>query len=129
MKDAGKEFAGLVELMVYMRGPDGCSWDKEQGIRDFAVHVANESEEVVAAIKAGDHENLREELGDLLWNIVFLSQIAREEGLFDIIDVMEDVREKIVRRHPHVFGDEKITDPDEIITQWHKIKAEEKKRK
>ena len=64
-----------------------------------------------------------------MWNIVFLSQIAREEGLFDIIDVMEDVREKIVRRHPHVFGDEKITDPDEIITQWHKIKAEEKKRK
>lgn len=127
MVDNGEKFAELVELMEYMRGPNGCAWDREQTIESFVEHIGNESQEVLDSIGKKDYENLKEELGDLLWNIVFLSQIACEEGLFDISEVLDAVKEKIVRRHPHVFGDKKITDPEEIIKQWHTIKRQEKK--
>ncbi|MFH1787925.1 MAG: MazG nucleotide pyrophosphohydrolase domain-containing protein [Candidatus Altiarchaeota archaeon] len=127
MTDAGGKFAELVELMDYMRGPSGCAWDKEQTIESFLKHLGNESDEVLDAIKNGDNDNLCEELGDLLWNIVFLAQIAKEKDLFEISDVLDGVKEKIIRRHPHVFGDKKITNPDEIVRQWHEIKKYEKK--
>ncbi len=127
VRDAGSKFKELVDLMEYMRGPKGCAWDKEQTIEDFSKHLKNESDEVLEAISRKDYPNLREELGDLLWNIVFISQIALEEGFFTIEDVINDVNEKIVRRHPHVFGGERISDPDEIIRRWHEIKRDEKK--
>lgn len=127
MVEASEKFGELVELMEYMRGPDGCAWDHEQTIESFIEHIGNESQEVLDSIEKRDFDNLKEELGDLLWNIVFLSQIASEEGLFDISEVLDCVKEKIIRRHPHVFGDKKLTDPEEIIKQWHTIKRQEKK--
>ena len=118
----------LVELLKFMRGPDGCAWDREQTLKDFAKHLPEEAGEVEAALKAGDRENLSEELGDLLYNILFVCEIAEEEGLFTLDDVADGVRGKIIRRHPHVFGGEKITDPDEIVKRWQEIKKQEKKR-
>ncbi len=129
MADAGDRFRDVVEMMSFMRGPEGCAWDREQTIESFLTHLKNESQEVLDSIEKKDYANLREELGDLLWNIVFLAQIAKEEGLFDISDVMTDLKAKIVRRHPHVFGEKRITDPDEILRQWHEIKKREKEGK
>jgi len=116
----------LVELMEYMRGEKGCLWDREQKLEDFLVHLKNESDEVLQAIGKNDSENLREELGDLLWNIIFISQIAREKGEFDIYDVMEDVKKKIIRRHPHVFGCVKANTVDEVKAAYMKVKEREK---
>jgi len=123
MADVGKQFKDLVELMDFMRGPEGCAWDREQEIESY---LKNESDEVLESIKKSDYDNLREELGDLLWNIIFLAQITKEKGLFDASDVMSDLKAKILRRHPHVFGDKKITDLDEILRQWHEIKKNER---
>ena len=122
-------FEELVELMAHMRGPDGCAWDRKQTIEDFTKHFGNESQEVLDAIASRDYENLCEELGDILWHVLFMSQIAKEQGLFTVEDVMDGVRDKIVRRHPHVFGDKKITDPDEITREWNRIKQQEKNSK
>jgi len=120
-------FEELVELMAYMRGPEGCPWDREQTIRDFKVHLRNESDEALEAIKKEDYVNLKEELGDLLWHILLISQIAKEEGRFTIQDVIDDLREKIIRRHPHVFADKKHLKPDEIMRMWKEIKEKERK--
>lgn len=128
MADAGGRFRDIVEMIAHMRGPQGCAWDREQTIESFLTHLKNESQEVLDSIEKEDYANLREELGDLLWNIVFLAQIAKEEGLFDISDVMTDLKAKIIRRHPHVFGEKRITDPEEILRQWYKIKDAEKKK-
>jgi len=122
-------FRELVELMSHMRGEDGCPWDRKQTIDDFGVHLANESREALDAIAKKDYENLREELGDLLWHVLFISQIASERGLFNIDDVMDGLRDKIVRRHPHVFGGDRIDDPEEVMRLWGKIKQEENERK
>lgn len=119
-------FQDLVDLMSYMRSKRGCPWDREQKLEDFKVHLRNESEEVLAAIRSGDYRNLREELGDLLWNILFISQLAREDKEFDIYDVMSQLREKIIRRHPHVFGDVKAETPDEVVRHYRRIKRLEK---
>lgn len=119
-------FEGLVGLMAYMRGPCGCPWDRAQRMEDFRVHLKNESEEVLAAIRSNDYENLREELGDLLWNILFVSQIASEEKKFGIYDVMAQLREKIIRRHPHVFGKVKAKTPKAVVYHYRRIKEMEK---
>jgi MazG family protein len=129
MADTGDQFRDIVEMMAHMRGPKGCAWDREQRIDSFLKHLKNESQEVLDSIEKEDYANLREELGDLLWNIVFLAQITKEDGLFDISDVMTDLKAKIVRRHPHVFGEKTISDPDEILRQWHEIKRREKEGK
>jgi tetrapyrrole methylase family protein/MazG family protein len=122
-------FNELVELMEKMRGPDGCPWDREQTLSDFSRHLREESEEALKAIEGRDYENLREELGDLLWHVIFMSQIAKEEGYFTIDDVMEGVKDKIVRRHPHVFGDVKAETADDVRRIYKKIKENEGKRK
>jgi uncharacterized protein YabN with tetrapyrrole methylase and pyrophosphatase domain len=121
------DLTDLVELMAYMRGPKGCPWDREQKLNDFLMHLKNESDEALKAIRKEDYENLREELGDVLWNIVFICQIAREQKKFDIYDVMHDVREKIIRRHPHVFGNAVATTPEEVMVTYQKAKKKEKK--
>lgn len=120
------DFKDLVDLMTYMRSEKGCPWDRNQELEDFKVHLKNESTEVLAAIKKQDYDNLKEELGDLLWNIIFISQLAREQKKFDIYDVMGDVRKKIIRRHPHVFGNAKANTPEEVIAQYRKVKKREK---
>ncbi len=131
--DAGREkkvdFDELVELMEYMRSERGCPWDREQKISSFKEHIKNESNEVTQAIEKKDYANLKEELGDLLWNIIFLAQVAREEGLFDVYDVMGDLRGKIIRRHPHVFGGVKAETPEEVLKVYYEAKGKEGKRR
>jgi tetrapyrrole methylase family protein / MazG family protein len=120
-------FQELVELMAYLRGPKGCVWDRQQTLEDFKVHFKNESAEVLEALKKKDYDNLQEELGDVLWHIVFMSQIAKEEGLFTVEDVMSSVKEKMIRRHPHVFGGKQLHTPEEVMEAYRKIKAAEKR--
>jgi len=116
----------LVKLMAFMRSEKGCPWDREQEFKDFLKHLKDESDEVLEAIKKEDYENLKEELGDLLWNIVFLCQMAKEQKRFDIYDVMTDVKKKIVRRHPHVFGNVKASTPEEVMVHYRRVKKKEK---
>lgn len=123
------DLAALVAIFERLRGPDGCAWDRSKSLEDLAPHLREECDEVVAAIASGDRENLREELGDLLANLVFTVQVAREEGAFTMADVVEAARDKLVRRHPHVFGDAKADTPEEVEAQWQRIKAEEKREK
>lgn len=124
-----EDFNSLVKLMEHMRSPEGCAWDREQNLDSFKKHLAEEAEEAVQALENNDFENLKEELGDILWNILFISQIAKEEGRFDIYDVMRELKEKIVRRHPHVFGKEKAQTADEVMIHYRKAKEAEKSGK
>jgi uncharacterized protein YabN with tetrapyrrole methylase and pyrophosphatase domain len=116
----------LAELMAFMRSERGCPWDREQEFKDFLKHLRDESDEVLQALKKEDFENLKEELGDLLWNIVFLCQMAKEQKKFGIYDVMTDLKKKIVRRHPHVFGSVKANTPEEVMVHYRKVKKKEK---
>ena len=124
-----KAFDDLLAVIRKTRVPGGCAWDREQTISSMAVHLKNEADEVVEAIESSDSENLREELGDLLWNIIFISKIAEDEGLFTIDEVMKDVKDKIVRRHPHVFGDVKLSTSQEVVEYYKTLKTKEKKAK
>ncbi len=121
-----KRMKDLVRLMERLRGPSGCPWDREQTFQSLIPYIIEEAHEVVETIEEGNMEGLKEELGDLLFQIIFLSQIAREEGLFDIGEVIESSFEKMVRRHPHVFGEKKARDSREAIHSWEKAKKEEK---
>ncbi|MDO8427759.1 MAG: MazG nucleotide pyrophosphohydrolase domain-containing protein [Candidatus Diapherotrites archaeon] len=122
----GNKFEQLTKMMKRLRGKKGCPWDQEQTIESFSKHLEEEAEEVMHAVKTGDREELREELGDLLWNIVFICQIAQEQGLFDVKQVMEEVRQKIVRRHPHVFAGVKVKNSKEVMKLYKQIKKKEK---
>jgi len=113
--------------MARLRGPGGCPWDREQTLNDLGGYIREEAEEVVKAIESGDMAHVREELGDLLFNLIHAARIAEEAGAFDISQVIEGAREKIVRRHPHVFGDEKATTTEEVLAHWERVKAEEKR--
>lgn len=120
-------FGQLVELIEFMRGPKGCPWDRQQKISDFKRYLAEESEEAISAIEAQDYENLKEEIGDLLWHVVFISQIGKERGLFTIEDVIMGLKDKIIRRHPHVFGDSpRLESAKEVEAIWESIKAKER---
>jgi tetrapyrrole methylase family protein/MazG family protein len=117
----------LIETMALLRAPDGCPWDKEQTHYSLRQYLIEEAYEVVAAIDNEDDRELVEELGDLLLQVVFHSQIAREENRFDLYDVIEAIIAKLVRRHPHVFGMEKAKDAADVKVLWEQIKADEKK--
>ena len=113
-------------VMRRLRAPDGCPWDRKQTIESLRGDLIEETYEVVDAIDSGDRSALCEELGDLLLQVVFQSQIADEEGAFSFDDVAEGVADKLIRRHPHVFGDVQADTPDEVIKNWEKIKKTEK---
>ena len=115
--------------MARLRAPDGCPWDQEQTHQSIARCLVEEAAEVLEAIDTENTELLREELGDLLLQVVFHAQIEEEAGRFDLEDVAREISEKLIRRHPHVFGDpnDKEKDADAVIDRWEKIKAEEKK--
>jgi MazG family protein len=117
--------------MARLRAPDGCPWDQEQTHQSIARCLVEEAAEVLEAIDTENTELLREELGDLLLQVVFHSQIEEEAGRFDLEDVAREISEKLIRRHPHVFGDpdDKEEDANAVIDRWEKIKAEEKKAK
>jgi len=116
----------LRKIVADLRGPGGCPWDREQTHTTLRGDVLEEAYEVVAAIDAGDDANLREEVGDLLLQAVFLSQIASEEARFTLDDAARGITEKLVRRHPHVFGSESASDSGAVLKRWEEIKREEK---
>jgi len=123
-------FARLVELVARLRSPapEGCPWDRAQTHASLKGMLLEEAYEAIAAIESGDPEALKDELGDLLLHIVFQAQIAREAGEFTIEDVIASLNEKLVRRHPHVFGGERVESPQEVRAQWEKIKRAEGRR-
>jgi len=125
-----KTFSDLVELMDRLRSPDGCPWDREQTYATLAPMLLEEAYEAFDALeeaRLGRPEALREELGDLLFQITFFARVAKERGEFNIADVINQVHAKMVRRHPHVFGDTTAGDSAEVLRNWEAIKAEEKR--
>jgi MazG family protein len=122
MSDA---FDRLVAIMDRLRDPGGCPWDREQTLHSLSGYLLEEAYEVTDAVATEDGDTLREELGDLLLQIVFLSRIAREKGWFGIDEVCDSISDKMVRRHPHVFADREVSDSSEVIRNWEDIKKEE----
>jgi MazG family protein len=122
----GASFPRLVEIMQRLLADDGCPWDREQDFESLRRFVLEEAAEVVDAIDRGDRDELREELGDLALQVVFLGELARREGHFGHDDVVAGICEKLVRRHPHVFGDLEATDSAEVLRNWERIKAAER---
>jgi len=123
------EFARLVEIMAKLRAPGGCPWDRSQSREDLKPYLVEETYEVLDAIDSKCPEKLKEELGDLLLQIVFHAEIAGEEGAFGIEDVCRGINEKLIRRHPHVFGEVKADTPDAVLRNWEAIKKSEKEGK
>jgi tetrapyrrole methylase family protein / MazG family protein len=124
-----KRFEDVVELSKYLRSPKGCPWDRDQTLKTLRSFILEEAYEVIQAIEMNDTEELKEELGDLLYQVIFVSQICGEEGKFDVEDVVRELYYKLVRRHPHVFGEEKAKDAEEAVKRWHGEKMKEKTRK
>src|SRR5467141_4368621 len=119
-------FEKLCEIVAKLRGPGGCPWDREQTHESLLPAVIEEAYEVAEAARERDDAHFREELGDLLLLVVMHAQIARETGRFDIEEVIEQVSEKLIRRHPHVFGTSEARDAGAVLKQWEAIKREEK---
>jgi MazG family protein len=130
MSSAGDEFTRLVEIMATLRAPEGCPWDREQTIQSLKPYVLEETYELLETIDRQDHDALREELGDFLFEAVFLAQLESEAGHFTIADAVRDVADKLVRRHPHVFargaGDMPLDTADQVRVRWEAAKAEER---
>jgi tetrapyrrole methylase family protein/MazG family protein len=126
---AERVFRELIDIMARLRGPDGCPWDRAQTLADVARYLREEAAEVEEAVRTKSRAEVAEELGDLLFNVVFAARLAEEEGAFDIGKVLEGIRDKIVRRHPHVFGDAKASTPGEVLLLWNKAKEEERRRR
>jgi tetrapyrrole methylase family protein / MazG family protein len=123
-----REFAGLLKVVEFLRGPDGCPWDKEQTHSSLTRYAIEEAFELSEAIDSGDQKAICDELGDVLLQVVLHAEIARQEGRFDIFDVIQGIGEKMVRRHPHVFGDTVAADSAAVLSNWAEIKAAEKGR-
>ena len=117
----------LVRLVETLRGKHGCPWDRKQTPRNAAVYLIEEVYELADAITAGNPEHIREELGDVLFHVVFIARMFEERGEFDLSEVAQSITEKMIRRHPHVFGEENVKTSEEIVENWHKIKLSEKK--
>jgi MazG family protein len=122
----GQSLPRLVEIMQRLLAPDGCPWDREQTLESLRPYVVEEAHEVVDAIDRHAPEELREELGDLLLQIVFQAELARAQGWFGPDDVVSAICDKMVRRHPHVFGSQKVSGTAEVLANWEQIKAQEK---
>src|SRR3954471_2520856 len=127
---AAREFTRLVEIMAALRGSGGCPWDREQTIDSLKPFVLEETYEVIEAIDAHDHAALCEELGDFVFEAVFLAQLEAEAGAFTIADSLQSVADKLVRRHPHVFkrdeGEAALDSAGQVRTRWEEIKAQER---
>jgi tetrapyrrole methylase family protein/MazG family protein len=122
----GAAFEDFFEIVAHLRAPDGCPWDRKQTHRSLRSHLLEETYEALAALDAGDFNKMREEFGDLLLQIVLHAVIAAEEGEFNIADVVQGVSEKIIRRHPHVFGDVQADDAETVLQNWEKLKQAER---
>ena len=121
-----REISSLTRIMARLRGPKGCPWDRKQNHRTLRPMILEEVYELLEAIDQGDDHALREELGDVLLHIIFHAQLARERKAFDFRAVARELAEKLVRRHPHVFGRERIATPSQVLKRWHQLKQEEK---
>lgn len=122
-----RSFDDLVQLMTRLRGPGGCPWDRKQTLPDLKPYVIEEAYEVVDAIDRNDRAALLEEIGDFLMEAVFITEITREEGTFDVYDSLTAIHDKLVRRHPHVFGDVEAHDAEQVLVNWEKLKQDERK--
>jgi tetrapyrrole methylase family protein/MazG family protein len=121
-------FESFQEVIAHLRAPDGCPWDREQTHRSLRAYLLEETYEVLAALDSGDVSSLREELGDLLLQIVLHAQIASEEGEFRLSDMLQQVNAKLVYRHPHVFGDTQVEGVEHVLVNWERLKAQEKEK-
>ncbi len=126
---AGDELERLLLLMARLRGPEGCPWDREQTLSSLRPYILEEAYELVEAIRGGQTESIREELGDLLLEVVFVNQIASEGKLFGMEEVIRGIHDKLVRRHPHVFESEKASSAERALERWEEIKESEKEKR
>lgn len=126
MKPPTSNFQELVSILAKLRGPGGCPWDQEQTFESIIPNTLEEADEVVDAIRKRDFGGLCEELGDLLLQVLFYAQMAKEEGHFTLDDVLDGVCKKLIRRHPHVFRTTKVSGSDEVLKNWKIIKRLEK---
>jgi MazG family protein len=123
----GRWFEKLVAVQARLRAPNGCPWDREQTHQSLRTYLIEEAYEVLEALDSGNDEKFAEEMGDLLLQIVFHSQIASEEGRFTVAEVIREIHDKMIRRHPHVFGETRAKDSAEVLRNWEQIKAEERR--
>lgn len=124
-----KNLEKLIEIIEVLRSPNGCPWDREQTHKTLRPNMLEEAYEAVDAMDSGDLKHLREELGDVLLQVVLHAQIAKDEGAFDIEDVAQTLNEKLIHRHPHVFGNAHVDNAGEVLDNWDKLKQEEKKHR
>ncbi len=124
-----EKFDRLVEIVKRLRAPGGCPWDRKQTLYSLKQNVIEEVFELIDALDREDIENIKEELGDMLLHVVFHSVIAEEDKLFSLDDVIDSISQKLIRRHPHVFGNVKVNGVDEVLRNWEAIKSEERKEK
>jgi tetrapyrrole methylase family protein / MazG family protein len=122
---AAERFDELLAIMARLRAPGGCPWDREQTFASLRPYILEETYEILESIDEGRFADLKEELGDSLLHIVFLSQVAQEQGLFDVAEVIEAINTKLVRRHPHVFGEVKVESVGQVLRNWESIKLGE----
>lgn len=127
MKLPDRPIDRLIEIMRILRAPQGCPWDREQTLESLKPYLVEECYEAIEALEGGDRAKLREELGDVLLQIVFQAQICTEEGSFGFEDVAAAISEKLIRRHPHVFGETTVTDAADVVRKWDAIKRDEAK--
>ena len=129
MTNKNNKFYELVEIINRLRQPDGCPWDKKQTVESFRPYLLEEMHELFEALDLQDQNHIKEELGDLLFQILFLSNLFEEQGDFTISEVLDTIKAKMIRRHPHVFGDTKINSEKELRRNWNKIKNQENTNK
>lgn len=122
-------FNELKKIFRILHGPKGCLWDKEQTHKSLLPYLKEEAGEFIAEVKRGDTHRMKEELGDILLQVMFHSQLAEKAGRFNVEDVIDVLIKKLKRRHPHVFGKTRVTSSAQIVRNWEKIKAREKKKK
>src|ERR1700730_6206759 len=126
-QDAAGRFAKAFDIMTRLRGEDGCPWDREQNFDTIKRYTLAETYEVLDAIERRDWPDLKDELGDLLLQVLFYSQMAAEAGYFDLQDVASNLNAKLIRRHPHIFAGAKVADSDAVLRNWEQIKQSEKR--
>ncbi|MFH1246910.1 MAG: MazG nucleotide pyrophosphohydrolase domain-containing protein [Candidatus Micrarchaeota archaeon] len=124
-----KKFDELEEMIAHLRGPSGCAWKRQLTLKTLPKYSKEEFQELMTAIEKEDWDNLKEELGDLMFHLLFYCQLAKEQGKFTVEDVLNEIIEKMRRRNPHIYGSVKCTDLKEIERVWEEIKQQEKKEK
>ncbi len=129
IKKSRDAFAELLEVAETLNGPNGCPWDVKQNFESLAKYVLEEAHEVVDAVYNSDDEHILEELGDLFYTVIFYGMVAQREKRFTIEQILHQLKNKLIRRHPHVFGDVKLDHEDDVVAVWNKIKQEEKAKK